>query len=297
MTAIAELENARADLLRRCQTDPFVKRFMAKATREGYVPGYGRAPPTSSVEDALGERVLTANLPLETVLPIFTSGSPDLLLAARVKWSALILEAEVFWWTNTVLKEVQQVSVPAHRISPDVLPYPCMWFTFETSRGKEGYDIDWLLLHDYGEGFAWLTIISGKKTGFIGGSCPYNSDYEPGPEGTMEASILALLAFLNSPYIEHSSQRATRAARREWSRKALEPTPLVHVVRLREPLLSHQAQGRESTNQYAGHWWVRGHIRSQWYPSLQAHNVIWIAPYIKGNLSGPLIEHAYAVVR
>lgn len=44
-------------------------------------------------------------------------------------------------------------------------------------------------------------------------------------------------------------------------------------------------------------WMVSGHLRAQWYPSEQAHHVIWIAPHLKGPDDAPLLTHAYKVAR
>jgi hypothetical protein len=42
---------------------------------------------------------------------------------------------------------------------------------------------------------------------------------------------------------------------------------------------------------------VNGHVRAQWYPSEQAHRLIWIAPYLKGPEDAPMLTHAYKVAR
>ena len=47
------------------------------------------------------------------------------------------------------------------------------------------------------------------------------------------------------------------------------------------------------------HWWVRGHVRAQWYAKKAVHRAIYIGPHVKGNPSAPLhrIPVVHKVVR
>lgn len=47
------------------------------------------------------------------------------------------------------------------------------------------------------------------------------------------------------------------------------------------------AEGSEKECQYQ--WVVSGHIRRQWYPSLKAHKMIFIEPYMKGDENKPML--------
>jgi hypothetical protein len=57
------------------------------------------------------------------------------------------------------------------------------------------------------------------------------------------------------------------------------------------------ADRHEPGRVYTHRWLVRGHHRAQWYPSLKAHKVVWIAPYIKGPADAPLKMPVYVVKR
>ena len=35
-------------------------------------------------------------------------------------------------------------------------------------------------------------------------------------------------------------------------------------------------------------WWVGAHVRQQWYPSLQEHLPVYIAPFLKGPEDKPI---------
>lgn len=82
----------------------------------------------------------------------------------------------------------------------------------------------------------------------------------------------------------------TRAARRrlERERDLRDVEPLVRVVELRTPHYTDAPPASALQEADAGsvewrvRWFVRGHWRRQWHPSLQAHKPLWIAPYIKG---------------
>ena len=112
---------------------------------------------------------------------------------------------------------------------------------------------------------------------------------------------LAGVAFINSPYMDVVKPSLPRPVRRAIQREGGEiPSPAVNVVTLRRPMPEQGKSLRESDGEgreYSHRWWVSGHIRAQWYPSIKAQKLIWIAPYIKGPESAPVKERVYAVVR
>ena len=79
---------------------------------------------------------------------------------------------------------------------------------------------------------------------------------------------------------ERVSQRTERAERRRTQRAQLPPRD-VTVVRLRR---SHQSEkpgvGEKTKHRYR--YPVRGHWRSQWYPSVEDHRPIWIDQHLRG---------------
>lgn len=88
-----------------------------------------------------------------------------------------------------------------------------------------------------------------------------------------------------------------QAARLKWPGEAT-----LDVVELRKRRYPDRPAGMttEEEREWSCRWLVRGHWRRQWYPSLGAHKVIWVWPYVKGpddkplRLTGPRV---YAAVR
>lgn len=93
---------------------------------------------------------------------------------------------------------------------------------------------------------------------------------------------------------ETAHETPERGARRRHQRAGLK-SPDIRVVQLRH------SERRESTGESGAEWrhrWiVRGHWRKQWYPSIQAHRPVWIAPFVKGPKDAPLLggEKVYRV--
>jgi hypothetical protein len=89
-----------------------------------------------------------------------------------------------------------------------------------------------------------------------------------------------------------------RGARRRMM-KARRPidAKTVRVVRLRRMKCDSDAEGGASN--YSHRWIVSGHWRNQWMPSLQAHRLQWILPYVKCPDDAPLIvrDTVHALVR
>ncbi|MEU5852379.1 hypothetical protein [Saccharopolyspora shandongensis] len=85
---------------------------------------------------------------------------------------------------------------------------------------------------------------------------------------------------------ETVTESPDRASRRRHQRAGLAP-PQVRVSRLRQS--ARPAATNESQKEWHHKWIVRGHWRKQWYPSIQAHRPIWIAPHLKGPGDAPLL--------
>lgn len=187
-----------------------------------------------------------------------------------------------------------------------------MWWTFETAydyfdpTGKrDSLSIDGFLLTDDIDGFA-VQMFGADKDGRPG---IWAFGYEYGmrfpddlPEDMLQApsqQLLSLLAFLNSPYIPKRHERPTRAERREQQRESEPTDEQVTFIDLRTTPTTTTTESDGTTTEvgWKHRWIVRGHNRAQWYPSEQAHHLIYIAPYMKGPEDAPLLEHVYRVKR
>lgn len=85
-----------------------------------------------------------------------------------------------------------------------------------------------------------------------------------------------------------------RSAQRRHRKAGLEP-PTVRVYRIQQR--ERPETTGESQREWHHRWIVRGHWRKQWYPSIQAHRPVWIAPFLKGPDDAPLLggEKVYTV--
>lgn len=216
--------------------------------------------------------------------------------------------------------------LPRHVISPTILPEPRMWWTFETGIGIDLEDggevtIDAQMITDGGDHILVTTIgehlrpdedhpISPSTGAPIGTplverhgikyGATYPDDFPDPGQRRWVGSTLQFLAFLNSPFIPKEQLRLGRQERRGLARAGAEDLgDTVSFIMLRRAEPRHNRSDSEDPDIVAWkhRWLVSGHYRAQWYPTEQAHHVIWIAPFMKGPADAPLLEHAYKVAR
>ena len=291
-------------LIKEIAADPCLLRFAGRM--------HSQDQRVNSPMDALGERKLVElNMLDEDVLVESPTSSPpaDLLTGdwTAGRWLRLALAnmmetAEVYWWPTEIVEEACSVPMPPHIIGRS-LPGPMSWWTFQVEwHQPDGYDLQSCLVVDR-EVLApdatpgmrlWGLYMKGDERVVRVGDIAYGSRYPEDAEPS--GMFLSLLAFLNSPYTEVRAERLDRATRRDYKRLAKE-APTVRVIQLREAAAEHASRRSPEGREWSGHWWVKGHIRAQWYPSQKAHRPIWIPAYVKGDRSKGLIQHVYAVIR
>jgi hypothetical protein len=111
-----------------------------------------------------------------------------------------------------------------------------------------------------------------------------------------------MLAFLRSPYVSMIPQGIPRHIRRQIAAehgdaREAQLHDVINVVTLRRDAAERVQAYNAATREYRHRWWVSGHYREQWYPSVHLHRSVWIAPYLKGDPDAPLLEKVYAVTR
>lgn len=301
-------------------SDPLARRYVAKvsASSDNRV---------RTAADVLGERLVRLAGTLVSELK-----QPGALVMPQLEREGSRLEAVTklvlrggsavpYLWTEEVrTTALRSLRLPRHVVSAGVLPHPRMWWTFETGidvggvlthQGESLTDgtADAMLVYESVGGINSLTMGAMKTEAgeerpcIFGAGIPYGSTY-PDDFGSAAApaahvtTTLTMLAFLASPYIPQEVRRVDRAARREAIR-AGKPVDddAVTFVTLRRPEGGRRERGEETDVNWQHRWLVNGHVRAQWYPSEQAHRLIWIAPYIKGPPDAPMLEHAYKVAR
>lgn len=118
---------------------------------------------------------------------------------------------------------------------------------------------------------------------------------EPLPEKTEARDEMArlLIAFwlLSQQRIAQAHVRQIdRHARRRAVRANFEvPEDGIRVVTLRRLAPEPGAQAEPAEVDWSHRWIVGGHWRQQWYPSVEDHRPVWIAPHVKGPEDKPLV--------
>lgn len=264
---------------------------------------YNRRPPDRlrTVADVLGHRLRWLDDLTDARIPIARLDDWPMRNSLAVQAA----QATPFLWKDHVMALVHGLAMPAHVIAPDVLPFPMMWWSFESTRSLSAADegLSALIVKHEPDAMriVTLTLWPDGGEGSNGFALPYGTRYpsETNASGLGDAAalILAMLSFLNSPYVPKELATLDRAFRRarEHAGIGTRPEERVHFIDLRpEP---HQDASDGRGHGFGVRWVVRGHHRAQWYPSLKAHKVIWIAPYIKGAPDAPLKPSIYRVSR
>lgn len=105
-------------------------------------------------------------------------------------------------------------------------------------------------------------------------------------------SLLAIWLLMRQPVVQVDEVELDRFTKKRLKRSGCEARP-VRVIELHRPK---GAGGESGSGNYHHQWMVRGHWRNHWYPKLQVHRPVWIAPHIKGPEGAPILggEKVYA---
>ena len=273
-------------------------------------------------EDVLGERLSRLGalllvehaMPDRLILPEPSSGFTR--EEALLNFVRTALDTVPYLWTEEVRTTMRAIEVPRCSLTVKLLPAARSWHTYETGISLGGHlEVGGVEYHSSrldcsiavdtksGIGFYYLGEMDGPDGPVItitGGVYPYQRVY---PDDLDEAGrvhlhgFLAKFAFLNSPYIPKERRRPSRAARRDAARAGVAVDDEVTFVLLRRPVARRGETTEPEAVDWKHRWLVNGHVRAQWYPSEQAHRLIWIAPYLKGPDGAPMLDHAYKVSR
>lgn len=303
---------------------PLLQEFMRQNLALGMATGSPVGRTTKTAFQVLGEIWMHA-LTLCIEEQAWRGDEGLLKPAERLRIAMQLHMATPYLWLEAVHSAAVAAEVPRHVISRSVLPGPFLWFTYE--RGAEAvYDrtngdrdypegdftIDGTLLCDGIEGInsaqigsLWHDVerdpVGSAQPWITGAGIPYGKTYPDDFEGVEREGVrqlLALFAFLNSPYLPKSTLRLSRPERRRVMRhRPDDPIPDVTFVDLRRVQAPNIKSTEHGSVDWKHRWLVGGHLRAQWYPSEQAHHVIYIAPYLKGPPDAPMKETAYRVRR
>lgn len=213
-------------------------------------------------------------------------------------------DALAVFWTDEMVEAATQIEIPRHTVAPDACPISPMWWSFPsvlTTVGADGGVVrsyDALLIQDHGEVIE-VDAFYGEEGGMAAARLCEIRHREVFPkEGSPpENFILAMLTFMQSPLLAEVQKRHLNRADRRRVQPEYQSSEVNYVTLRRRHYRGEPVEGDGEGHEYNVRWIVSGHLRAQWYPSLQAHKLIWIAPYVKGPDSAPLKKTVYKVVR
>jgi hypothetical protein len=104
--------------------------------------------------------------------------------------------------------------------------------------------------------------------------------------------LQAFFRLANQRVLTRTHTRVRRPLRRDAARRGMKEGEGVLVVTLRRPKTPSPEGHEPEEGNWSRRWIVSGHWRNQWYPSLNRHQQIWIAPFVKGPEDKPLVLHA-----
>ena len=238
----------------------------------------------------------------------------------------------VYLWTDKIHRIAVEMPLPKHTIHPEILPYPSVFFSFETAWTAsnpdqrhivEGETNFILLIHS--ETHQGIIVVSDlqhtneelvQHNNHVGGGLipkmsltvsvvKYGATFPNDFEHPLSMQpILSMLAFLDTSIIENRRAGFSRASRRELERTTghnedwSDPKYLTNIVDLRRkekrPVKTDD-DGEKIARQFQ--WWTTGHWRNQWYPSKGIHKLKWIPQHLNGPTDKPIREKTYRVIR
>jgi hypothetical protein len=286
--------------------------LFAHAIRASNVDDHGMFQ-LNTPEDVISERLFCVRALLEESTELIIADgqvqTPDGGIGQGYRaWLAYqILQSIPFLWKHKVREIALGMTLPIHKLSETLMPFERLWFTWEGDLENslpDGrvYTIYTMHLHNFCGGMQVTAFMrSHDKPGIqvhasgVGWGLSLDQQSDIGIQ-----ALVKLLAFLNTPLSDSGARKMDRALRRRLSRESgYDLDDEVHFVNLREPIWEDDYKGREPGEPVERdfRWIVRGHYRAQWYPSEQAHQLIWIEPYLKGPDGAPIRPRAYKVVR
>jgi hypothetical protein len=235
-------------------------------------------------------------------------GLTDISQQGRQDCGRWMRSARPFLWRNDVYLVAQEMPLPEHIVSKPDAPFPLMWFSWECDAAVVGHNIDtvkgcFVDITDLSLNIVTVrTLEDAKKTQLMLDQIPYGTRWShdsPGASG--RGVILKLLAFLNSHCVVTTEHRAPRQVIRRAGRAGIPTRPAdklpVYVIQLRTPEGQKRTDSDAPPREFKHRFWVRGHIRAQWLPSLKQHKLIYIEPFIKGPAEAPFAQQVYDVCR
>jgi len=250
------------------------------------------------------------------------------------EWMGRIMRAHTYLWHQNTYEAATAAPLVPHIVQPNALPFADMFFSFENAAFISPTDAV-MQIEDTEEMIPalsetwWVHISRLAEAGFALVFDRYLSPpadqnlvaqnhimFEPIPWGArwpqdfegfdsykIVGAVLRMMAFMQAPFVDITplERKLPRPIRREYARAGKEaPLKEVSIItlraRLQEPVYPNGTEPEGEGRKYQHSWWVNGHYRWQWYPSVKQHKLIAIAPYMK-QIGKPLLPQIRDVSR
>lgn len=214
-----------------------------------------------------------------------------------------MMQSRLVWWSTEMWRGMQAQPPPPHRWDGR-MPWRFMMFVPEVDMVLQEADPS-------GEEtvYRWMLLLCAEDTLSINLGLSKNRHGEAfrigyHPLGAIRVGqlvespallkALGALYFMQQPLLCESTERPVPADERMLARAPRE----MSIISLRALARERGAESEAGNGiEREFRWWVRGHWRAQWYPSRGSHEMIWVAPYLKGEEGKPVRESMHAVIR
>lgn len=265
--------------------DPVLLEYVKHAV---YCEKTGEPITTLTPIHALGEK---RALVFELLADGFPQMAPD-AAAAFALWiynaTVLLIQQDVYALFYELCKKVREAYAAAgdRKPAPKHLPFDLIWLT--STHGWDGSTIarpgrtyDGILLHATqdtpGENNPDAYHVSAGSREVV-------------PGYLTQSYRDALAIFLEQKVASVRTLQPNRQFRKEAKRLGLPHEEAVRVLTLRRIERAGITLGAQETREYHCRWLVSGHLRNQWFPSRQQHELVWIDVYEKGPDGAPFKE-------
>lgn len=278
-----------ASLLR---TDPILLEFAKKSEPSlGGKSGYAPQRPL----EALGEKKLLALGVLTDRFRVRSKNgnSEPLDPERKLSVAAGILGAETVFVESSVIDLLKEMSIKVqesysqaeNKPAPKCLPFREVWISAPQlfSHDQKAVMDGMLLIEDStAPNGRWSIQLFGE---FITYGAPDQNFTD------------SLCIFLEEKVASVEKVQPSRQMRKVSESLGLKVVNTVSVIKLRAIEYKKGKSSESEDRKYHKQWFVRGHIRNQWMPSQQRHELKWIDPYVKGPEGAPFKERVVALVR
>jgi hypothetical protein len=226
----------------------------------------------------------------------------------RERAARWIDSARCFFWRDRIRDAVSAMPLPPHIVGKPSMPFKLIFISFESETVEvNGKALMSVMIDTREDKLIIVPVSQMTSSGSIamtyfdveyGNHWPDTWSATPDAEGV--GMVLRMIAFLNSKVATVTQEKAPRAMRRRADREGIaeqQQNETVNVIDLRAYEYEGSGDDDASGSTFHHRWWVRGHIRAQWYPSVKGHRLIYVAPFVKGPADAPFVEQVYDVKR